>query len=377
MHRLRGAGALAGDPGEVFPAPDSVLTPILLEGRSCYKISRWRRSGALPRRHVGALFREPPIVPMLLQTPPQRFDDKAQWTESISAAFVPLDVDVPRHTRFQSTAATESLGWMQISELRTNAQVVRRSRPLAARSEAAMYKLTLQLRQRSEIRQCSRAALLMPGQWTIYDTTMPYEVSVDDDAHFLVLKIPGEHLSAWQPYIRNALARPFSTQQGCGRMAMQLLRLSLQEQSGLTHNARQLAASSILHMLGLHLSEAQCDPALQQPWRQAQLIQMQQHILEHLHDPELSPASVAASFRVSRRYLYGLFQQAGMTPSDFILNSRLTRCRDALREPALAAHSIGHIAGQYGFVDAAGFSRVFRRCYGVSPSQWRKEAPRH
>lgn len=316
-------------------------------------------------------------MPTLLQTPPQRFDDQAHWVDSICAAFVPLELDVSRHTRFHASAATESLGWMQISELRTNAQLVRRSRSLAARAEAPIYKLTMQLAQRSEIRQASRAALLMPGQWTIYDTTMPYEVNVDDDAHFLVLKIPGEHLAAWKPYVQGALARPFSTQGGCGRMAMQMLRLSLKEQSGLTHNARQLAASSILHMLGLHLSEAQCDPELQQPWRQAQLIQMQQYILEHLHDPELSPASVAAAFRVSRRYLYGLFQQADMTPSDFILSSRLARCRDALREPALAARSIGHIASQHGFVDAACFSRAFRRQFGVSPSQWRREAASH
>lgn len=314
---------------------------------------------------------------MLLHTPPQRFDDSAHWAECISAAFVPLEVSVSRHTLFHCTAATESLGWMQVNELRTNAQSVRRSRSLAARSEAPIYKLTLQLGQRSEIRQSSRAALLAPGQWTIYDTTMPYEVEVDDGAHFLVLKIPGEQLSTWQPFIRNALARPFSIQHGCGRMAMQMLHLALQEQSTLTPNAQQLAASSILHMLGLHLSEQQSDTMQAQPWRQAQLAQMQQYILDHLHEPELSPASVAAVFRVSRRYLYGLFQEANLTPSEYILSHRLTRCRDALRDPAMATRPIGDIASQYGFVDAAGFSRTFRRQFGLSPSQWRNEGCGH
>lgn len=314
---------------------------------------------------------------MLLHTPPQRFDDSAHWAESISAAFVPLEVNVSRHTHFHCTAATESLGWMQVNELRTNAQSVRRSRSLAARSEAPIYKLTMQLAQRSEVRQSSRAALLTPGQWTIYDTTMPYEVEVDEGAHFLVLKIPGEQLTTWQPFMRHALARPFSTQHGCGRMAMQMLHLALQEQSGLTPNAQQLAASSILHMLGLHLSEDQSGDTQAQPWRQAQLMQMQHYILEHLHEPELSPTSVAAAFRVSRRYLYGLFQQADLTPSEFILNARLTRCRDALRDPAMAGRPIGDIASHYGFVDAAGFSRSFRRQFGMSPSQWRCEDRRH
>ncbi len=314
---------------------------------------------------------------MLLHTPPQRFDDSARWAERISEAFVPLEVSVPRHTPFHCTAATESLGWMQVNELRTGAQSVRRSRSLAARSDAPIYKLTLQLTQRSEVRQSSRAALLMPGQWTIYDTTMPYEVQVDDGAHFLVLKVPGEQLSTWQPFIGDALARTFSAQHGCGRMAMQMLRLALQEQSGLTPSAQRLAASSILHMLGLSLSEGQDEHTRAQPWRQAQLTQMQQYILDHLHQPDLSPASVAAEFRVSRRYLYGLFQQANLTPSEFILNSRLTRCRDALRDPAMAQRPIGDIAGRYGFVDAAGFSRTFRRQFGMSPSQWRSQGRPH
>lgn len=317
-------------------------------------------------------------MPSLLHTPLQSFDDQTRWAESISAAFVPLEVNVARSTHFHSTAATESLGWMQVNELRTNAQWVRRSRPLAARSEAPLYKLTLQLGQRSEIRQCSRSALLAPGQWSIYDTTRPYEVEVDEGAHFLVLRIPGEQLSAWQPFLDQALARPFSAQHGSSRLAMQMLRLALDEQSGLTQNARQVAASSILHMLGLQLSEQHHGATQQeQPWRQAQLAQMRQHILTHLRDPELSPLTVATAFRVSRRYLYGLFQQAGITPSDFILSSRLERCRDALRDPAWAQRPISAIASEHGFVDAACFSRAFRRQFGVSPTQWRHGAQAH
>ncbi len=60
---------------------------------------------------------------------------------------------------------------MQVSELRSSAQRVRRSKLQADQSVAAGYKVTLQLSGRSEIRQARRGALLMPGEWA--STTRP------------------------------------------------------------------------------------------------------------------------------------------------------------------------------------------------------------
>ncbi|WZB65922.1 hypothetical protein WJ971_26390 [Achromobacter xylosoxidans] len=114
----------------------------------------------------------------------------------------------PKH--FRSSVAVDALGWMQICEMRTGAQRVRRTRLLAERAEASGYKVTLQLDGRSEIRQAARTALLMPGEWGIYDTTRPYEVDVDDNAHFLVMQVPAKQSEAWLPAMRNAVARSFS-----------------------------------------------------------------------------------------------------------------------------------------------------------------------
>ena len=312
----------------------------------------------------------------LLHSAPRHFLDCASWQESISSTFVPLEVSAVFPTRFRNSVAVGCLGWMQVSELHSSAQRVRRSKLLAARAEDAGYKVTLQLAGRSEIRQSNRTALLMPGEWSIYDTTRPYEVDVDDGAHFLVMQVPGKQTEAWQPYMQNAVARNFSGQHGCGRMAMDLLRVALGEHAHLSESAARDAANAVLQMMGLDISERAGGQAEQDQagLKQAQLRRVQQHILENLHDPALSPASAAAAFRMSRRYLYNLFALAATTPADFILSARLERSRDALCDATQSVRQIGDIAYRFGFSDAARFSHAFRKRYGASPSEYRRQA---
>ncbi|AYD63934.1 helix-turn-helix domain-containing protein [Achromobacter sp. B7] len=311
----------------------------------------------------------------LLRSTPSHFLDCASWQESISSTFVPLEVSAVSSARFRNSVAVDSLGWMHVSELRSSAQRVRRSKLLAGQSEQAGYKVTLQLSGRSEIRQSSRSALLTPGEWSIYDTTRPYEIDVDEGAHFLVMQVPGKHAETWQPHMHNAVARSFSARQGCGRMAMDLLRVALNEHAHLSESAARDAANAVLQMMGLDISE-RTGGQLEQDQigvKQAQLRRVQQHIMENLHDPNLSPASTAAVFRMSRRYLYNLFALASTTPAEFILGTRLQRSRDVLRDATQSARQIGDIAYRFGFSDAARFSHAFRKRFGASPSEYRRQ----
>jgi AraC-like DNA-binding protein len=311
----------------------------------------------------------------VLRSAPRHFLDCASWQESISNTFVPLEVSAEFPTRFRNSVAVDTLGWLQVSELRSSAQRVRRSKLLADRADDAGYKVTLQLAGRSEIRQSNRTALLMPGEWGIYDTTRPYEVDVDDGAHFLVIQVPGKHTGAWQPHVQNAVARRFSARQGCGRMAMDLLRAALSEHAHLSDTAARVAANAVLQMMGLDISERAGEQVEQNQagMKRAQLRRVQQHIFENLHDPALSPASAAAAFRMSRRYLYKLFELASTTPADFILGARLERSKDVLSDAAQGMRQIGDIAYRLGFSDAARFSHAFRKRFGTSPSEYRRQ----
>ncbi len=93
-----------------------------------------------------------------------------------------------------------------------------------------------------------------------------------------------------------------------------------------------------------------------------------------MNNPDLSLADVAAVHNVSTRYLQKLFENAGESFTHYLRQRRLERCRADLIDPTHAALSISQIGFNWGFSDAAHFSRSFRDRFGSSPRSYRQEA---
>lgn len=101
------------------------------------------------------------------------------------------------------------------------------------------------------------------------------------------------------------------------------------------------------------------------------LLRIRGFIQQHLHDPRLSPETVAAAHHISTSYLHRLFRRSGSTVAAWIREQRLERASRDLSDPALATIPIGQIGARWGFPEAAAFSRAFRAAYGVAPSDYR------
>ncbi|MFQ0815831.1 DNA-binding protein [Brucella anthropi] len=97
-----------------------------------------------------------------------------------------------------------------------------------------------------------------------------------------------------------------------------------------------------------------------------------------LSDAALDLGSVAAKFGVTPRQVQKLFQAEETTFSRYVLERRLDMAR--LRILHQNNRSISSIAYEVGFGDLSYFNRVFRRCFGMTPSAMRGRsdmAPRH
>ena len=112
-----------------------------------------------------------------------------------------------------------------------------------------------------------------------------------------------------------------------------------------------------------HAAEAQ------RPIEAAIMSRASRIIREHLANPALTPSLICREVGVSRSRLYRIFEPIGGV-STHIRRERLRRTRDAL-ENSSDRRPISIIAEQWGFWDPSAYSRMFKKEFGVSPSEAR------
>ena len=91
---------------------------------------------------------------------------------------------------------------------------------------------------------------------------------------------------------------------------------------------------------------------------------IQANLDRDIHLDELADASGLSTFHFAK-----LFKQStGSTPHQYVLQRRLERVKELLRDPNI---SISDVSLQAGFADQSHLTNVFRRFVGVTPSKFR------
>ena len=110
------------------------------------------------------------------------------------------------------------------------------------------------------------------------------------------------------------------------------------------------------------------------PESRAHLRRLRQAIESQMPDPRLSLRRLADSAGVTPRYVQKLFGANGETFSGYLRMRRLERCRLDLTSPQHATRSIPEIYNRWGFQGATQFSRAFRKRFGATPRQVRRQS---
>jgi AraC-like DNA-binding protein len=90
---------------------------------------------------------------------------------------------------------------------------------------------------------------------------------------------------------------------------------------------------------------------------------------DHLHDPALNVAKVAAALHVSKRTLHRAFAEQDQTIAAYIRSARLRRVKRDL-DAAAGTGSIREARQRWGFANPGYFARLFQNEFGVMPSDY-------
>jgi AraC-like DNA-binding protein len=99
-----------------------------------------------------------------------------------------------------------------------------------------------------------------------------------------------------------------------------------------------------------------------------------QDIRDNFADPELTLDRLSKKHRLSPRAIRNLFYAKGTNFTDFLMSLRLDHAREMLTDPKHDGENISEIALAAGFGDISWFHQVFRRRFGMTPSEMRKRA---
>ena len=100
------------------------------------------------------------------------------------------------------------------------------------------------------------------------------------------------------------------------------------------------------------------------------LVTVKKYILDHIQE-EISAEILAKQVFISADYLYRIFKkQEGMTPGEYITNAKMQYAAELLKQPEM---NISKAAILSGYSNYCYFTKVFKKCYGVTPSQYKRQ----
>lgn len=248
-----------------------------------------------------------------------------------------------------------------------------RSRRQADRSGVPVIALAVQELGVGRHEQFGPRRAVPCGELLMTDRSAPYDYSWAGHGAARALHIPMDQLGLPADLVRQAGAR---------LPASPLYRLVSSHITELSRHAgrlgpdaaTQVGTASTELVRALLASAADDGPSARRALAETLLTRIRGYVRQHLRDPDLRPASIAAAHSISVRYLYKLCAQADFSLEQWIISQRLDGARQELAGPAGGRRSVAGIARRWGFSDPTHFSRRFRAAYGLAPRDWRRIA---
>jgi len=258
------------------------------------------------------------------------------------------------------------LGGMELVDVATNADALRRSAADARADDGKYFFLIYQQAGSSVLMQHGKQACLETGDCALIDSRYSSEFRYLEGMRHLSFHLPCDALerrmNGRQPRICDTIA----ADSPLGTLLRGFIRQVVSQHSLFDERESLAIGDALLSLLA---------PLSKDVDRQAGSLRDYARVVAYIEarlQDELSPERIARDVGVSVRSLYRLFEERDQSLGAFIRELRLRRCAEQLHASSHRDENLTCIAHRWGFKDSAHFSRTFRAQYGVSPRDYRR-----
>ncbi|AFT90324.1 AraC family transcriptional regulator (plasmid) [Paraburkholderia phenoliruptrix BR3459a] len=293
------------------------------------------------------------------------------WQEILSGSYREWQVPQRLPATFYATLCRHDFAGTELVETICDPCIGERTRKHVHRDDDLYVGVQLTTSGRERFRIGDSGVEVCSGDLVVWTTDQVVQFEVMERLHKVTLMIPWtlmrEHVAERK---RPPSGGRIESKEGVGSLlAVHLLALSNQI-STLDSSVQCSVSRSTLELLGVALSGQQ--QATTFDAAAVMRRKVQDYILRHLHEDDMTPARIAEANGISLRYLHMLFQRSSMTVSGYVLQSRLNACHRALTDPSYSRFQISEIAFRWGFNSTSHFCRVFKEKFGQSPGDARR-----
>lgn len=238
--------------------------------------------------------------------------------------------------------------------------------------------LCMPLHARFQFNHAGIQSDISKGAAVLLTAQRPFEAyvsgSLTDDRHSsLQVRIPGALLRGRMSHVDQLCNRSFSTTTSAGSVLNKMLLALLRAADGLSPIQGQHHGHAVADLIASCLYDIGGEAIVRKGSTSADMVfdKAMSFIECQLSAINLDTELVANHCRVSSRYLHAIFARHSLSVSGQIRENRLQHCRNALLNPRMAHQSIIEIACRWGFSDPSHFGRVYRKRFGLAPSEER------
>ena len=197
--------------------------------------------------------------------------------------------------------------------------------------------------------------------------------STRDDGCFWLMIVAEPVLRSLLPTLPAFYDQPFGFERGAGAMLVDMLAVILRHADSVSAASRQVVVDQLCSLLVSIVSDGRRQTrALSSFVRESHIERIRAYIVENLMNPDLGIEEIARGCGISKRYLHDLFRETGTSVGAWVRQQRLSRAKSQLTDP-YDNRPISCVAYDLGFASQAQFSRSFKACFGVAPSDYRRQ----